>query len=317
MNLYTNTQRAVLRQLLAHAWPGPVSAEKKIAVVGLPRSGTSWLAKAISLSNGVSYYFEPDYLLNKQYIYKYLAAEEVDKVLQKHITNALKGRVLHEYVIAEQSLREILLHPFSDTVLVKFVHLPLCLDWMASNFPDLKIVQIVRHPVPQFLSWKERDWDPAYNLELLLSQEKLMEGPLNQYANIMHNAKTFWEKAGAFWGAIVRMQYDLHRDGWYLYEHEWFCQDSVSRIRWLIESLGLTWNDKILDFLTGKDRNKNAAGPGYGKWRDPKDEINKWKSKVTDDELRELKSILECFNLPFYVGLRSDVHWEDYLMTDK
>lgn len=310
MKLYSDTQRVILRKFMARAWPGPVLAKRRVAVVGLPRSGTSWLAKAISLSNGVSYYFEPDYCLDKQYIFKYLAAEEVDNVLHRHVSFALKGRILHQYVIGEQGFREILFHPFSDTVLVKFVHLPLCLDWMALNFPDLKVVQIVRHPVPLFLSWKQRSWDPANSLGRLLSQEKLVEGPLVQYANIMRNAKTYWEKAGAFWGAVVRMQYDQHRDGWYLYEHEWFCQDSVSRIRWLIESLGLKWNERILDFLTGKDRGQGVAGPGYGKWRDPKDEINKWKSKVTDDDLKELQSTLECFDLPFYAGLQSDVHWK-------
>ena len=60
--------RPFARQILAKCMPGPVRAKRRIAVVGMPRSGTSWLAKALSLCDGVSYYFEPDQRLGFEYL---------------------------------------------------------------------------------------------------------------------------------------------------------------------------------------------------------------------------------------------------------
>jgi len=169
-------------------------------VVGLPRSGTSWLAKALSLGPGISYYFEPDVLLPANPLYRYLPPEADEPVLERVLAEHLDGRAVDEYVIAEQGLRELLARPRARTVLVKWVRAGLMLEWIGARFPGLSLVQIVRHPVPLFLSWRQRDWDPDFNLQQLLSQRALMAGPLAPLADTLSHAEGFWEKAAAFWG---------------------------------------------------------------------------------------------------------------------
>ena len=306
MNRYHSALRSILRQLFVHSWPGPMHAKRHIVVVGLPRSGTSWLAKAISLVHGVSYYFEPDQRLGKAYWYKYVPAVEQDELLRSHIKMAFRGRIVDEYTISEQGGREILAHPRSHTVLLKWVFLSLCLEWISKYFSELTVVQIIRHPVPQFLSWQQRGWDPDYNLQLLLNQPKLMKGPLQPYASVMHQAETYWEKVGAFWGAITYMQLRVHRTSWFLLEHEWFCLDANTRFRWLVEKLGLQWNTKIEDFLS--PQRKIISGPGYGKRRDSRSEVHKWESQVTQKELDELMGTIAHFELPFYRNLDPEAH---------
>ena len=301
MNKIHFVLRKAARQTLAKIYPGPRIANNHIAVSGLPRSGTSWVAKALSLARGVSYYFEPDHILGPSYMHTYVPHDEFRNDFYAHIQGSLRGEVTDEYTLAEQGLREILLRPFARTVLIKWVWLTLSLNWIAEHFPKLTIVQIIRHPVPQFLSWRQRGWDPGSSLNLLLNQPALMNGPLKPYASVMQKASTFWEKTGAFWGAVSFMQLQAHRSGWFLLEHEWFCLDANTRFRWLVEKLGLQWNKEIEEFLSPE--RKVISGPGYGKKRDPQSEVHKWKSQVSQKELDELMETIAHFDLPFYRNL--------------
>lgn len=310
MNPIYNSLRPVIRQTFVRVWPAPLLARRRIAVFGLPRSGTSWLAKAISLSRGVSYYFEPDTVLDESHYYKYLPEAAEEQFLSDHLRRSLHGKVVGEYTIAEQGIRELALRPFAHTVLVKLVRFSLSLNWFARNFPDVRVIQILRHPVPQFLSWSQRGWDPGYALGLLLRQPELIEGPLRSYKDVMQGAETYWEMAGAFWGAVARMQYDSHRPGWYLFEHEWYCYDAEARVRWLIEDLGMEWNSRIEGFIYGKSG--NPSRPGYGSWRDPFSEIHKWEGRLSEQELRQLESTIKEFGLPFYPSLNPEAFYSSF-----
>lgn len=308
MSFYTDQIRPASRQLIAAALPGPRWASRRIVVSGLPRSGTSWIAKAMSLAPRVAYYFEPDSVLEGEYWNVFREAGVRDVSLERHIRQAFSGRIHTEYVIAEQGIREMLVAWRANTVLIKWVKLVLCLDWFAVHFPDATVVQTIRHPVPLALSWRPRGWDPGHHLGLMLSQPELIEGPLKPYVSVMQDAETFWEQAGAFWGAISLMQLRQHRPGWFLREHEWYCMEPVDRIRELVDQTGLEWTDKIGRFVLGEDR--AASGPGYGENRDPRTEVHKWEKKVTRRELDELESVVRRFDLPFYRGLDPEAFWQ-------
>ncbi|WP_426417961.1 hypothetical protein [Aestuariirhabdus sp. LZHN29] len=275
---------------------------------GVPRSGTSWLAKTLSLCKGVDYYFEPDEALGPDYYDKYLAAGDRDDQLLNHLQRSLGGRVVNEYAIAEKGLREIIGRPFADVVLVKWVRMSLALEFFGVNFPDVPVVQLVRHPVPQFLSWRQRGWDPQYVLQGICKQEVLINGPLRMHAKQMKAQHDFWGSAATLWGVMTTMQLRAHRPQWILKEHEWYCTDPIPRMRWLIETLGLSWTERAEEFLS-PNRSK-ASGPGYGGRRDPAHELSKWRSQITQQELHVIASALEPFELPFYPNLNPETHWE-------
>lgn len=303
MNVYPDHVRPVLRQLLVSTLPGPVNAQKRIAVVGLPRSGTSWLAKAIALADRVQYYFEPDRVYHREFLYPYPSATSDNSALKAHCDTTFKGGIHNSYTIAEQDFSNIIGAYRAQTVLVKWVRFGLCLEWLAQTYPDLMIVQTVRNPVPLFLSWRARDWTPDHSLNQLLALDELMDGPLQPFAAAMHDAVSgsYWQKAGAFWGAVTYMQHHYNQPGWILREHEWYCEDSVGRIKWLVGELGLNWNADIENFLSPK--RKNDSGPGYGKNRDPKTELTKWHGKISEAEMGELRAVVEQFELPYYSDL--------------
>ena len=295
--------RRLGRRFLATALPAP-RPNTRAAVVGLPRSGTSWLAKALSLGPGISYYFEPDTLLPDKPLYRYLPARQEDPILARAVAAQLGGRITDDYVIAEQGLRELLGRPWARTVLVKWVRMGLLLDWVAHRFPDLALVQIVRHPVPLFLSWRQRGWQPGFNLRQLRHQPLLMEGPLRPFTDTLQHVQGFWEEAAAFWGAMTWMQYRAHRSPWLMVEHEWLCLDATQRIPLVAARLGLATGTGLAAFLS--PYRTGARGPGYGKPRDPSVEVYKWRDQVSAVELEAVAGVLEPFGLPFYPGLEPD-----------
>jgi hypothetical protein len=299
--LYRRVRRNA-RYALLKVIPGPAAAARRIAVVGLPRSGTSWIAKVIACARNVSYYYEPDVDLPLRY-YHTIHAPPPQDVVQR-IDRSLEGKVTDEYVTADMSLWDILARPLAQTVLVKWVRMSMSLAWVAERHPDLTVIQVVRHPVPQFLSWRARGWSPEADLERLRAQTALLEGPLRRHASVIHKAGSYWEKAGALWGAVATMQIAAHRPGWVLREHEWFCLDPLRRFRQLVDWLGLTWTPAAEEFLSPWRR--QVCGPGYGPWRDSRQEIRKWEGEITPAELKQLRDTLIQFDLPFYPGLEPE-----------
>ncbi|PWG61704.1 hypothetical protein DEM34_15195 [Spiribacter halobius] len=279
---------------------------RRIVVSGLPRSGTSWIARVLSLSPGVSYYFEPDHLLDARYRYRYLSRSAHDGGLAKHLEAAFAGQLAHHYVIAEQGWKELLGRSHSHTVLLKWVHLVLALDWVAQQLPEIVVIQTVRHPVPLALSWQARGWEFRYALRQLTRQEDLMRGPLEPFQDVLNGARTYWEQVGAFWGAVTYLQWRFHRKGWILREHEWYCLHPLSRFKDVADLLGLAWSDQMTAFLTDPDR---PAGPGYGRPRNPRSEIHKWEGTLSPRELGELRAVVARFDLPFYRDLDPEAHW--------
>lgn len=306
LSFYEKHLRPGLRRLAAGIIPSRRNPDRVIAIAGLPRSGTSWLGKTISLAEDTAYYFEPDHLLGKEYWYRSLSTDDRDPVLTEHIRSSLQGRVLDPYVIAEQSLGDLLRRPLAHTAVLKWVRLSISLDWVAANFPGIRVVQIIRHPIPQLLSWRARDWDPEYNLRLLLNQPALTEGPLKPHMQAIASARTYWEKGAAFWSAIAAIQYRTHRPGWYLLEHEWYCLDPDRHFRWIIGELGLKWNSRMDAFLSP---DRQVSGPGYGEARDPSSELTKWRGKLSVAQEAEVSRMVARFELPFYRDLEPAAFW--------
>ncbi|MCL6416513.1 hypothetical protein MIB92_12700 [Aestuariirhabdus sp. Z084] len=305
---YLRKVRPLARQLFIKGLPGPLNAQQQLVVSGVPRSGTSWLAKTLSLCKGVDYYFEPDEALGPDYYDKYLTSDTEDERLLHHIKKSLKGHEVNEYAIAEKGLREIITRPFARAVLLKWVRMTLALDYFGAHFPSIPVIQLVRHPAPQFLSWQQRGWDPAHVLGGLIKQPKLMTGPLSKHAKRMTEANGFWESAATLWGAITTIQLASHRESWILKEHEWYCEDSTSRLRWLAESMGLEWTQQAEEFLS--PHRSKTSGPGYGRRRDPTEEISKWKANISQKELTILQRTTDKFQLPFYPDMDPHSHWD-------
>ena len=305
--------RAVTRA--AHlAAPPPL-----VVVSGLPRSGTSWVAKVLAFTPGYTYYREPDNSdhvagARREFRWLYLPSGRHDPAWDAHMRRALRGRVATPFTMQEDpgplmarlplrvagklgATAPFLYLPKRRT-LVKLVHANLALEWIADEFPAARQVHVMRHPCGTFASWARLGWEPEPRR--LLGDDRLVGDHLAPFVDVIEGAGTFWQRAGALWGAIytvVHAQLPRHQD-WCFVQHEWLCADPVTRCRRLFDALGLRWTKETASFLRESDRPGDDAA--YSLRRSAAAEIDKWKSTVDPSDVAACREVVEAFDLPYY-----------------
>lgn len=311
---------------MADLWPklrGP-----GVIVAGIARGGTSWVAKGLSFAKGYTYYREPD---NFEYVpgaregfeslYLPAAPEPVtdDLGYRAHMERALTGRVPTAFVMKEDpgplfarleprwwTLGEKipLLWFRRPGRLVKLVRSNLALDWLATRFPEMRQVYIIRHPCGQYASWRRLGWMP--HPERLLASPPLMRDHLAPHIERLRTANSFWERAGVWWGAVNSVVYRQSRrcPQRLIVQYEWLCQDPNAHFRELYRLLGLEWTPEADAFLTHS--NQDGDEHPYSLVRDATQRPGRWKQELTDAEVRECRLAAAPFDLPYYPDLQGD-----------
>jgi Sulfotransferase family len=295
-----------------------------VIVAGFPRSGTSWLAKSLSFARDFTYYREPDNVdmvpeAEERFKYLYLTGEHDDPAYRRLMTRALTGRLATRFTMKEDpgplitalggGLRVAQRFPVlffrKRHVLVKLVNANLNLAWFSANFPRARQLFVLRHPCGQFESWQRLGWEP--DPRALLANRRLVADHLAPFADLIASAESFWERAGALWGATVHVvQRQTRADGGRLIvAYEWLCGEPLSRFQDLYRRLDMTWTVGAERFLQAAD---TEADPGtYSMRRPTARQIDKWKGRLGPGDVEACRRFVEPFGLPYYPGFEPRV----------
>jgi len=296
-------------------------AERRCVIVaGFPRSGTSWLAKCLSFAPGFTYYREPDNFefvpgAQERFVNLYLTAEHDDPAYRRLMTRAAAGEVATAHTM-RQDRGPLLKYlgppgrylgerfPFlffrKHHVLLKLVYANLNLAWISANLPHARQVCVLRHPCGQFDSWKRLGWEPRP--DLLLQNDRLLADHLGPFAELIRSATGYWERAGALWAAtayVIHRQTRSDRDRIIL-TYEWLCGDPVKRFEELYGRLGMTWTRQAELFIRGSDSEGDQRT--YSTFRPTTKQIDKWKDRLSAEEIESCRRFVEPFELPYYPG---------------
>jgi hypothetical protein len=300
-----------------------VNRTTRVGVAGLPRSGTSWLGRTLSLAEGLTYYREPDNFdhvpgASPRFRFLYLPAGSDDAEYRRHMERALSGAIATHFTMNQDPgplLRRLpkrwwsigdhapVLFLRGSEGLVKLVHSNLALDFLLERFPEMRQVYIVRHPCGQFASWRRQGWTPTP--ERLVQDTRLMEDHLAPFADHIRRADGFWAKAGVWWGAVnhVVHRQTLQRPTRIIVAFEWLCAAPEDHYRQLYDRLGLVWTDATDRFLRESNR-RGKSGKGadrpYSLVRDTSQQATRWKQEVDAAEIAECRAAAEPFDLPYY-----------------
>ena len=298
-----------------------------IVVAGLPRSGTSWVGKALSFADGCTYFREPDNFDHvpgalASFRWTYLPADRRDGAFEQQLQRALRGEERHPTVMSEDPgpilarlpprLRYHLgsrfpaLYLTQGRVLVKLIFSNLALGWIASAVPNARLVPVLRHPCGTYASWRRLGWSPEP--QRLLLDERLMEDHLGPFERAIAEADGYWERAGAEWGAVAVVldrQAKAHPD-WLVVQHEWLCQSPVERFADLYRALGLAPSTSAARFLTASDRSGDEAQRSLR--RDSANEADKWKRSLDPADIAACRRVVERFELPWYPEFEPTPH---------
>jgi hypothetical protein len=125
--------------------------------------------------------------------------------------------------------------------------------------------------------------------------------------DLIRSAGTFWERAGALWGATT---YVIHRqtqadNARHVVAYEWLCADPVPRFRDLYDRLGLRWTAEAERFIRESD---DEADPRtYSVRRATAKQIDKWKQRLSPEEIGSCRRFVEPFGLPHYPDFEPQV----------
>ncbi len=294
-------------------------AERRcVIVVGFPRSGTSWLAKCLSFAPEFTYYREPDNFdrvpeAEQRFTHLYLTAEHDDPAYHRLMARACKGELATAFTMREdpgpllslfgrrgRALGE--LFPFlffrRRNVLLKLVFANLNLAWLSANFSHARQLCVLRHPCGQFASWQRLGWEPIP--AVLLDNPRLVADHLHPFADLIRSAESFWERAGALWAATVHV---IHRqtqadNGRLIVAYEWLCGDPIVRFEELYRLLGMAWTRRTERRVRGTSTEGDTMT--YSLNRRSSFQVDRWKDRVTPEEIEACRRFVEPFGLPYY-----------------
>jgi hypothetical protein len=261
-----------------------------VLLAGSARSGTTWLGDVINFNNGYRYMFEPFHprhgipfgdIDGRRYI-RSGSSESNDIAIARSI---LSGRVRSEWV--DKFNKKMV----CNKRLVKDVYANLILKWLQDNFPEIKIIFIIRHPYAVASSrQKLPDWNFFHNPDQFLSQDDLMEDFLHPFESQISSVQSDFAKEVLSWcidNYVPLKQFkrgDIH-----LALYEDFRMTPEREI------------DRMLDFIGEKSRKEaysNLSRPSLTSRGGGIAAVNEsWKNRITSSHEEEARSIIKTFGL--------------------
>ena len=170
-------------------------------------------------------------------------------------------------------------------VVVKTVRAEFTAEWIAARFaPTVLLVE--RNPLNVLSSWIDLGYardDREFGAYAARAERWGITPPVEP-VEVERQTFTYAVMATALREAATR-------HGWLRTTHEHLCVDSIVRFRELATRLGLEWGDEAARFVEASDR----EGSGYRTERRTADQPERWRHRLTDEQVERILATLERF----------------------
>jgi Sulfotransferase family len=285
------------------------------------RTGSTWVAELINYNNEYRFMYEPSLsrpLLPRNHAQTaydrrilYIRPDERDADLREQALQVLDGR-FHDARTDQYNRRLV-----SRRRLVKEVTSNLFIRWLASSFPGLPIILLLRHPMPtvrsrayeyfqaEAIGRRLIDMDPAGRtrdyLRLIFGQTDLVKDHLEPMRDVLESAQTVWEQRIAVWCVQNHVPLRQFQPGTiHLAFYENFCVDPQSELRRLFGFLGRPVDDAALARI--RIPSQSMQHGGITQMPDGWEVVSRWRKKVNDEEMESALRILRAFGLDTVYG---------------
>ena len=260
---------------------------KRIFIISLPRSGSSWIGSMIGAANNAVYlrepitqpymqknspcpsFFELDRCLDKQY-YKYLYFEALNGI-PKYQPNNITFYP-HQWKITKINIKKIV---------IKEVN-PLIIDYIISEFEPY-IIYLIRHPVDVANSFYAKGWHGEQFKSRYTNSSLSM---LKEKYNISFN-DDFYCQSGSIQAITQNIVMNVLKTYPYytIVKYEDVCSDPFKVVNEVYNKLGLNFNNEIENIIMQKSFNDSD---------NPHLETNKRSSKNMIHKFRQFNLNSEC-----------------------
>lgn len=296
----------------------PITRPDRILVLGVARSGTTWLTAALSRADGVRLVNEPDnvdadpdsgaagrlgfgpypILDRSQKAPHFRALWDLSFAARVPRTGWRLGvgrlllrlpRGIRDPILRHTAQAISTLPGQPPHVLVKSIYAMFAVDWIVANYQP-RVIVIQRNPLNVVSSWVELG---LHGFDLL-DRPRLDARYLRRLDIVPPGTDASDLQRTAAWVGLLTTalgeELERHAD-WLLVTHEDLCADPQNRIREVCERLGLTWTDASASFVRDSDR----PGEGFSSVRITRDQPSRWRVRLSDDQVREIEEVLAQF----------------------
>lgn len=300
-----------------------------ILVTGTHRSGTTWVGKMLAADSSTAYISEPMNVLHRPGVlrakvahwYQYICKDNQDDFLpgfkelldfDYHLWSEIRSirsrrdflRMGRDFAIFYNGLMR------GQRVLMKDPFAVFSTEWFAKCL-NCKVVIAVRHPAAFTSSLMRLNW--PFNFQDLLDQPLLMREFLEPYRGRMEAAKAgdILDQAALLWSVIYHSVHaTLQRNPDFIaVRHEDLALNPVDGFRTLYNSLGLDFTRRIEKTILTSSSSDNPVEPSrkniYSVKLDSRTNINNWKKRLSEDEIKRIREITEGVSSLFY----TDAEW--------
>jgi hypothetical protein len=276
-------------------------AADTIYLAGHERSGTTWIAEIVNHGNRYRYISEP-FSRGRLEITsafaprQYLRPDERDPRYLKPAEAIVTGRV-----------RSLFTDKYNRAVLprermIKDVRGNLLLPWLHRQFPEMRMVFILRHPCAVVHSKMKVSEAWKANIDWFLGQDALVQDHLAPFLDVINSARDEFEQHMVVWCVDNYVPLKAFKRGEvHLAFYEDLSVNPEEAIPRLFEFLGRPFHDGVLRAArrpSATTRPDSAIVSG-------ENIIDGWRRSISDDQLDRAVRILEGFGLDRIYGRES------------
>lgn len=271
--------------------------ENNLLVVGSGRSGTTWLAELLNYSMEYRIVFEPFSPLAIHYRVgkgagkgRYYVPVEGNFKYKDRIREYLLGHVSNPWVNrVEKSNR------WSKRIMVKAVRLNTMLGWLQRNFPELKIILIVRDPYSVAYSFAERKWNNVAGR--YTSQANLMSNNFSrEQIDLLQSPKGFFQEGIVVWAieTFVPLKEVVRGKNVSSIFYEALVSDPKHELHRLAKFANHTFSEDVLDTLGVKS---TTAGNRSVVDKNSKAFAKRWQGNISKEDQKYAEKVLKSLGL--------------------
>lgn len=298
-----------------------------LLIAGVPRSGTTWIGRALGHTEGTAYVNEPDGFRDPLAFRTMLALGEnpvlepgqpapdaealwngafaggrpagtvrdriARTLFERTPLDALRaaraaGHASGKAGLAARLAVPRVAEPGADRVVVKSVQSALALEWIADRFQP-RVLIIERNPFNVLSSWNELGYvrNPRETAAVSAYARKRWGIEPPEDGSPHLALQAFL--FGVLTSAL-REAAAKHPE-WARTRHEDLCIDTVPRFRALTTEVGLVWGDQAEEFLTDSDR----EGTPYRTQRRTEAQPDRWRDRLDAEQVAIIRETLARF----------------------
>lgn len=265
-----------------------------ILLAGNGRGGTTWVSEIVNYNNEYRYIFEPFHpikgICHGFKDRQYLRPDNQNENFIKPVRDIFCGKVRGRNWMDRHNRKFI-----SHQRLVKEVRANLLLKWVHTQFPDIPIILLMRHPCAVANSQVKKNM--GINFEEIFAQQDLLEDFLNPFKKEIDRAQNDFEKHIFLWCIENYVPLKQFEEGEiHLAFYENFCLKPEQEISRLFSFLDKGYHQSIFKALEKPSATGSASDLPPDK-RDLNVRVNGWRKSVTSQQFERAMEILALFGL--------------------